>query len=138
MISSCDFRVYYEDTDAGGVVYYANYLKFAERARTEMLRQCGIDQSHLLIHEQLCFVVRRVTIDYLSPARLDDLVSIYTEVMKIGGASLQMQQKLQHGDRLLAKMDVLVVAVNSTSMKPCKIPEKIRKAFAYYLNLSSM
>ena len=128
MNSQHDFRVYYEDTDAGGVVYYANYLKFAERARTEVLRERGLDQSELLTNDQLCFVVRRATVDYLSPARLDDLITVHTEVLGIGGASLTMQQKLQRGETILAEITVLVVAVNSTLMKPCRIPDNVRKA----------
>jgi acyl-CoA thioester hydrolase len=125
---SAQYRVYYEDTDAGGVVYYANYLKFAERARTEMLRAKGIDQSDLLSHDHLCFVVRKVEAEYLSPARLDDLVTIHTKITALGGASLEMQQKITKEHQLLVTLKVLVVAVNSVSMKPTRIPERLRGA----------
>ncbi len=123
-----DFRIYYEDTDAGGVVYYANYLKFAERARTEYLRQRGIDQSLLLEQEKLCFVVRKVEADYLAPARLDDIITAHTTITTVGGASLAMEQQIMKGEQMLVRLKVLVVAVSSVSLKPVRLPEKIRLA----------
>lgn len=128
-MNSCfNCRVYYEDTDAGGVVYYANYLKFAERARTELLRERGIIQSELLEKEQLCFVVRKAEIDFLSPARLDDLITIYSTITSISGASLAIEQTLKREEQTLAFVKVVVVSLNSDSMKPTRITEKIKQA----------
>ena len=85
-------RVYYEDTDAGGVVYHARYLAFAERARTEFLRDAGVPHDDLVRNEGLIFVVRRVKMDYLRPARLDDLVTVVTEPLELGGATALLRQ----------------------------------------------
>ena len=90
-------RVYYEDTDAGGIVYHANYLKFAERARTEMLRLLGHDQFDLLAQEEIGFTVRRCEVDYLAPARLDDALEVRTRLIDVRGASLKLAQTVQPG-----------------------------------------
>ena len=87
-------RVYYEDTDAGGIVYYANYLKFAERARTEMLREGGLDQSRILAEQGLMFAVRRCAADYLRPARLDDLLAVSTRLIAARGARVDLEQRV--------------------------------------------
>ena len=89
-----DYRVYYEDTDAGGVVYYANYLKFFERARTDFLRSIGISQNELSKSEKLLFVVKKCEVEYLSSAKLDDVISVEVEILKIGIASLIINQKI--------------------------------------------
>lgn len=126
-----NIRIYYEDTDAGGVVYYANYLKFAERARTEWLRGLGFDQSQLLLERDTAFVVRHATLDIKQPARLDDLLTITTEISDIGGASISMQQSIARGDVLLANVSVKL-AIVSAAFKPKRIPdwllEKINNA----------
>lgn len=127
MNSRIDFRIYYEDTDAGGVVYYANYLKFAERARTEMLREAGINQSQLLSEEQRCFVVRHIESDFLLPARFDDLITVHTSLTSLQGATLQIVQQIKRNAELLITMKVLIACVNSTSMKPARIPAWIRE-----------
>src|SRR3954466_11100292 len=85
-------RVYYEDTDAGAVVYHASYLRFAERARTEALRDLGIPHAEMVDHYHLMFMVRRIEVDYLRPARPDDSLVIQTEAVEIGGASVQLRQ----------------------------------------------
>ena len=120
------FRVYYEDTDAGGVMYYANYLKFAERARTELLRSLGISQSELSAGEGIAFVVRRCEIDYKAPARLDDLVTVETLLHEIGNARMTLRQAILNGTRELAGIRVDIVSVNA-EMKPVRLPEKIKK-----------
>ncbi len=84
-------RVYFEDTDAAGIVYYANYLKFAERARTDMLRDLGVSHAEMMKRDGLVLVVRRCEIDYLKPAKLDDLLTVETEAAKLGGASVDLQ-----------------------------------------------
>ncbi len=122
---TCQFRVYYEDTDAGGVVYYANYLKYAERARTEYLRDAGINQSVLTKNEGILFVVKNVAMELLKPARLDDLLKIRTKTIKISGASIKMQQKIYCEDIKITNINVQIVCVG-TNMKPKKIPSEIR------------
>ena len=99
-------RVYYEDTDAGGVVYYANYLKFAERARTEVLRSAGLNQIDLLEKEGIGFVVRHVSIDYLKPAKLDDLLDVETMLETMGKASLTLRQSITRDKLVLATLSV--------------------------------
>lgn len=121
----CSFRVYYEDTDAGGVMYYANYLKFAERARTEYLRSLGIHQSELAQKEGILFVVRHVELDLEKPARLDDEVQITTTIEQLKGASLTMLQHLAKGDTLLARVKVLIACVDN-NLKPARIPGAIK------------
>lgn len=119
------FRVYYEDTDAGGIVYHANYLAFFERARTDFLRNLNIHQSDLVKNEKVIFVVRRCEIDYLSPARLDDLIEVSAEVTKISATSLVMHQEMKKDDKLLSAMDVVVVCIDSENFRPKKIPQEV-------------
>lgn len=118
-------RVYYEDTDAGGVVYYANYLKFAERARTELLREWGENHNQLIEKNNLLFAVKRVTVDYLAPARLDDLLEIKTEITGCGAATLDMKQIISHEGKPLANIEITLVAV-SPKGKVLRLPEKFR------------
>ena len=109
-------RVYYEDTDAGGVVYYANYLKFAERARTEYIRALGVRQQDALEQEErFAFMVRHCEADYQSPAFLDDELVVSCQVTEIGGATCTMHQEISRGDKLLVSIDVKAVYV---SLKP--------------------
>lgn len=120
------YRVYYEDTDAGGVMYYANYLKFFERARTDFLRNLGISQNELIEKEKIAFVVRRCELDYLRPARLDDLVEVTVVVEEINAASIVMRQEMQKDKVVLACLKVEIVCVDVESFKPKKIAEKIK------------
>ena len=126
---SIQYRIYYEDTDAGGVVYYANYLKFFERARTEFLRALNISQSDLATKENLLFVVRRCEIDYLTAARLDDLISVDVEITEIRGASISMYQEIKKSIQLLSRVNVEIVCVAADSFRPKKIPENIKNLF---------
>lgn len=126
---SWPIRVYYEDTDAGGVVYHGQYLAFFERARTEMLRERGFHQQRLL-EEQLGFVVRKLTIDYHHPARLDDLLEVRSEITDIRRASLTFTQTLMHKNgTFLCRAEVLVACVNISLMKPVALPESIVAEF---------
>ena len=118
-------RVYYEDTDAGGIVFYANYLKFFERARTEWLRALGVQQQNLLDTEQTAFVVKNVTLDYHAAARLDDELSILTSVEKLGRASVQFKQEAWRGDVLLNTASVKVGCVDVSSMRPRPLPDDV-------------
>lgn len=126
-------RIYWEDTDAGGIVYYANYLRYFERARTEWLRHAGIVQSDLKQAGSGMFVVSHVELSYQYPARLDDLLQITVTPTDVGGASMRMTQQAwridpatQIPDRLLVEGTVRAAWVNSLSLKPAKIPTSLR------------
>jgi acyl-CoA thioester hydrolase len=124
-----NFRIYYEDTDAGGVVYYANYLKFAERARTEILREAGINQSELAKNPGILFVVGNFSGNLKKPARLDDMIRIESEVTETGGASFSVCQKIFRESETIAEINVTIVCVG-TGMKPERMPESVRKALS--------
>ncbi|MEW5838165.1 MAG: tol-pal system-associated acyl-CoA thioesterase [Pseudomonadota bacterium] len=120
-------RVYYEDTDAGGVVFYANYLKFFERARTELLRNYGINQQELLETTGLVFVVRRVHVEYLRSARLDDLLEITARPRREGRARLLFEQEAYRsaGRELLCRAEVEIVCVTASEFRPRSLPDEI-------------
>ena len=118
-------RVYFEDIDAAGIVYYANYLKFAERARTDMLRDFGVSHAGMMKRDGLVLVVRRCEIDYLKPARLDDLLTVETEVAKLGGASVDLRQRVTRDGEVLAELKVLVVCIGQDG-RPHRIPDYVR------------
>ena len=120
------YRVYYEDTDAGGVVYYANYLKFFERSRTDFLRSLNILQSDLIQKENLAFVVKKCEIEYLIPAKLDDEIDVNVIVEKIGGASISMFQEITKNNLILSRLKVSIVCVATDNFKPKKIPQNIK------------
>ena len=130
---SFQVRVYYEDTDAAGIVYHANYLKFAERARTEALRLGGTIQSDLLRDQKIGFVVRRCEINFLKPARLDDLLTIDTILHDISRVSISMKQTVRRGEKILVKLDVKLAVVGA-GMKPVKLPELVRDAMIKIFN----
>ncbi len=115
-------RVYYEDTDAAGVVYYANYLRFCERARTEWLRGLGFGQQALLADDGTAFVVRSVQADYLAPARLDDCLDVRTRVDSLRRASILFHQEIRRSDELLFVAKVLVACIDWHKQKPAPIP----------------
>jgi acyl-CoA thioester hydrolase len=122
-------RVYYEDTDAGGVVYYANYLHFAERGRTEYLRYLNLDHQQLMRDFGMLFVVKLLNAEYHASAKLDDLITVETKVTVIGGASLDMNQSLRHEDgRKLVTASTKLVAITSEG-RVLRIPDPIRTAF---------
>ncbi|MEG9498361.1 tol-pal system-associated acyl-CoA thioesterase [Mannheimia indoligenes] len=120
-------RVYYEDTDAGGVVYHANYLNFFERARTEFLRQYNFSQQALFA-KSLAFVVKKIEIDYKLPARLDDLLNVETTISEFKKATLVFKQTLWKQDICLSEATVTVASVDLVKMKPVAIPDDIRQA----------
>lgn len=127
---SFPIRVYYEDTDAGGIVYYANYLKFAERARTEFLRHLGVDQIDMLKNQGIGFVVRECHIRYKSPAKLDDALNITCKIAELKNVSVKMEQKLYRGDTVLAEIEIMLVFLSLATMRPTKIPENITNALS--------
>ena len=124
---SFPIRVYYEDTDAGGVVYYANYLKFAERARTEALRAAGIEQTALRESHGILFVVRHVDIDFLKPAKLDDLLTVESTLQKISNVKIIIAQTISRDGKTLAKLTVTLAVIND-AFKLAKLPDSIKKA----------
>lgn len=129
MLFRWPIRVYYEDTDASGVVYHARYLGFYERARTEMLRERGFHQQSML-DEQVGFVVSRMTIDYRKPAKLDDQLIVESEVTNIRGASLTFIQRIVDCNGVVvSSAECLVVYVNSSQMKPIALPKSIVAEF---------
>ncbi|MBK5103225.1 MAG: tol-pal system-associated acyl-CoA thioesterase [Burkholderiales bacterium] len=119
-------RVYYEDTDAGGVVYYANYLKFFERARTEWLRSFGLNQDKLAQDSGLIFVVRRALLDFMRPARLDDMLEVTVEPLKLARVYVDLAQEARCGAKTLARAEIRVACVNQQSLKPVAIPQFLR------------
>jgi acyl-CoA thioester hydrolase len=125
-------RVYYEDTDAGGVVFYANYLKFLERARTEWLRALGVNQSDLAARLRRIFVVHSLDMRYARPARLDDTLTIRSTITRIGRASVHFAQSVIRDGELLAAGNIQVCTIDATTFKTAELPSEIRsklKAF---------
>jgi len=120
---SIPVRVYYEDTDAGGVVYYANYLKFFERCRTEWMRFAGHDQSQLAAEAGIGFVARKANCEYLKPARLDDELMVGLEVEKLTRVRVVFRQHVRRGDQILVTGTVEIACVNMATMTPSAIPE---------------
>ena len=120
-------HVYYEDTDAEGVVYYANYLKYAERARSECLRAMNINQKEILKTEHTGFVVRSCQTEYLNSAYLDDELTVTMEVSEIGGASMILKQAIFRGEELLTLLELKVVNLNLITHKPTRISSEIRE-----------
>ena len=128
-------RVYFEDTDAGGVVYHASYVRYAERGRTDFLRLLGTDARRLIdgtdSGEPAAFVVRRMTFDYVRPGRMDDLLEVETRVKEIGGASVRLDQTISRDGVRLVSAEVVVVLV-SISGKPLRLSGAVRTAFEAY------
>jgi acyl-CoA thioester hydrolase len=122
-------RVYYEDTDAGGLVYHANYLRFAERARTEMLRCLGLEHGSLSARLGLAFTVRRCLVDYLAPARLDDRLEVRTGLARLGGASLDLEQRIVRDERLLVRIEVRLALISS-ALRAARLPQALIDALA--------
>ncbi len=130
-------RVYYEDTDAGGVVYYANYLRFFERARTEMLRSSGFEQDQLENQYQIVFAVRSIEVDYLLPARFNQSLLVNVEINQFRGVSIIFKQRITHPDvdenQVLCRANVRVVCVDSQTFQPRPIPQLIREELQQYV-----
>lgn len=124
---SMPLRVYYEDTDAAGIVYYANYLKFAERGRTEMMREMGFAHSGIAAESGTVFTVRRVAADYRAPARLDDLLAVETRIVAIGAATLTLDQRICRGETVLVAIDMLVACIGRDG-RPRRVPAGLRAA----------
>lgn len=120
-------RVYYEDTDAGGIVYHANYLRFAERARSELLRATGVDNASLARDEGLGFVARRCTLDYIAPARLDDALEVRTRIAEVRGASFTAEQHVVRRGIAVVRIDISIACVSADG-RPARMPARLRHA----------
>ena len=120
-------RIYFEDTDAGGVVYHAQYLKFLERARTEWLRYLGFTNSELERKYKMLFIVSEIALEFLKPARLDDSVNISVALENLGRVRCTFQQEICRGEELLVKARVMVASVSADGFKPIEIPADVRK-----------
>jgi tol-pal system-associated acyl-CoA thioesterase len=121
---SFKLRVYIEDTDAGGIVYYVNYLKFMERARTEFMRSLGYGKDYIFNHD-LMFVVRDVAVTYLLPARLDDELEATASIEQLRGAVMVLRQSVRRGDDILAQGDVTIACVDRSGVKPRRLPSEM-------------
>jgi acyl-CoA thioester hydrolase len=130
-------RVYYEDTDAAGIVYYANYLKFAERARTEMMRLFGVEHESWRQSDGTAFIVRHAEIEYLAPARLDDELTVETRVKELGGASISLGQDIKRGDALLVRAVIRVACIGRNG-RPVRLPTALRSALLTHNETSRM
>ena len=124
-------RVYYEDTDAGGIVYYANYLKFAERARSELLRSIGSGNIEVMVEFGISFAVSSCAIKYRRPAKLDDMLEVRTGVAKIGGATITMIQEVYRGSDRLVEMNVQMACLNKVG-QPTRLPQLIRDSVSSF------
>jgi acyl-CoA thioester hydrolase len=129
-------RVYFEDTDAGGVVYHGNYLKFAERARTELMRAGGFDHSGLAKEHGVLIVVRDCTMEFIAPARLDDALEVRSQITTIGGASLSIRQEVFRpmpetgGDKLLVRVELRLACIDR-EFRPARLPNALKRALSH-------
>lgn len=121
-------RVYYEDTDAGGIVYHTSYLRFAERGRTEMLRDAGFEHAEILKTQGIAFAVILLQADFKIPAKLDELLDVQTSVKEVKGASMLMVQQIWRGDRLLVDLTVKIACIDKNG-KAARLPEAVRGMF---------
>jgi len=121
-------RIYYDDTDAGGVVYHANYMKFCERARTEYLRDMGFENTQILNDHGIIIVVKNIEAEYLAPARLDDLLTIQSRVLSVKNTSFVMEQKAIKREVCIFSMTIVLVCVNADG-RPHKMPDTVKESF---------
>ncbi len=120
-------RVYFEDTDSGGVVYHANYLKFMERARTEWLRGIGLDQAKLKLKDNIMFVVAKLNIEFKKPAKFNDELTVITNIEGIGASTIFITQEILRDNYLISSARVEIACINSKLFKPQRIPKKIKE-----------
>lgn len=121
-------RVYFQDTDAGGVVFHAQYLAFMERARSELLNAAGIDLARLLGRHRVLFLVYQIVVKYHQPAHLNELLSVSAEVVKMGRASVVFRQRVERGGELLVEADITLALVDRDRMKPARMPQELEQA----------
>jgi acyl-CoA thioester hydrolase len=125
---SIPVRVYYQDTDAGGVVFHGQYLSFMERARTELLNEAGLDLARIAGEQRVLFLVYALKVKYHRPALLNDMLGVTAEVARMGRASLAFHQRVERGPELLVEADVTLALVNRDSMRPARIPQQLAEA----------
>lgn len=125
-----DLRIYFEDTDAGGIVYHANYLRYAERGRSEALRALGVPHGEMIALHGRMFVVRRAEIDYERPARLDDVLTVATRVARVGAARLVLDQAISRGEAPVARIGLTLACVDAATGRPARLPAPVRDALA--------
>ena len=125
-----DLRVYYEDTDLAGIVYYANYLKFIERGRSEWVRSLNVDQATLKAEQGLVFAVRRVEADYLTPAKFEDQLTVTTACLGLGGARIELRQQVLRGDQPVFTALVTLVCVLLDTGRAVRLPDDLRQALS--------
>jgi acyl-CoA thioester hydrolase len=128
-----DIRVYYEDTDAGGIVYHSNYLNFAERARCEMMRDLGHECSALQKDTGIMFVLKAAELDYIAPSKLDDALQVATTVAYMKNTSFQLHQNVRKDGKDICRMIVTLVCVNTDTIKPVRLPDELRTKLEPYL-----
>ena len=133
MKPSFPIRVYYEDTDSGGVVYYANYLKFAERARTELLRSEGFENKSLRDNKGILLVVRHIEADYFKPAFLDDTLEVITTVTTVKNASVTLKQSITSNQTLIFELNVALACIDEKTLTPARLPDDLKAAFEKHL-----
>jgi len=121
-------RVYYQDTDAGGVVFHGQYLAFMERARMELLNHKGIDLARFSADKNVLFLVHRLQVRFHQPARLNELLSVSAEIARMGPASLEFRQRVERGAELLVEAEVTVALVDRGRMRPARMPNELKKA----------
>lgn len=121
-------RVYYEDTDAGGIVYHASYIRFAERGRTEMLRDAGFEHAQLFREQGIAFAVVSMAINFRAPAKLDDLLVVKTSISRLGGASMDMQQDIYRENDAICEIKVTLVCIDN-ALKAVRLPQVVRDLF---------
>lgn len=129
------FRVYYEDTDAGGVVYHSNYLKFMERARTEWLSHMGLELPSMQSDLSLMFVVRRARVEFIRPAKLSDTIQVEVCLQDLKGSSVVFSQRILRGDEVLVTGEVHVVAISADTFRPCGFPEVVKDKLRAFISL---
>ncbi len=126
-------RVYYDDTDAGGVVYYANFLRMAERARTELIRLLGAGHAEMARDDGVALVVRRCEVDYLRPARLDDTLQVHTRILEVGGASLRAEQVVRRAGEDLVRLTLRIACV-TTAGRAARLPSRLHRALQRFVS----
>ncbi len=127
-----NFHIYYQDTDAGGIVYHSNYLDYAERARSELLFDMGLSNT-ALVKQGIAFVLRRAELDYRRPARLDDMITVETVVCDIKNASMEMEQTFYRGDEILVVVRLQLAFVNPETLRPIRMAEPLKELFVRYM-----
>lgn len=131
-IHQMPIRIYYQDTDAGGIVYHANYLDFAERARSQLLYDVGLSNKKLL-DRGIAFVIRKANIEYFASAHLEDDLMIKTTLNEIKNASMTVTQNIFRGDKKLVGINLQIAFINPKTMKPARLPDDLKKMFAQYV-----